>query len=164
MQNGSLGIIYNKRGEILLVQRKDVPVWVLPGGGIEKEESPEMACIREVFEETGIKISAPTFVALYTPVNFLSAKTFLFQTTVSDQTIVLDHKEASLAEFFPLQKLPRSLFFLHKTFIDEVQNCAQLPYKRTLHEVTYAKALKYAVCHPLQTVRYLLTRTKNMFR
>jgi 8-oxo-dGTP diphosphatase len=34
------------------VQRGDI-VWNFPGGGIEENETPEEACIREVKEETG---------------------------------------------------------------------------------------------------------------
>jgi ADP-ribose pyrophosphatase YjhB (NUDIX family) len=34
------------------VQRGDI-VWNFPGGGIERDETPETACIREVKEETG---------------------------------------------------------------------------------------------------------------
>ncbi|GBG08245.1 DNA mismatch repair protein MutT [Paenibacillus agaridevorans] len=37
------------------VQRGDI-VWNFPGGGIEINETPEMACIREVKEETGIEV------------------------------------------------------------------------------------------------------------
>ena len=31
---------------ILLIQRRDVPVWVLPGGGIEPNETAEEAIVR----------------------------------------------------------------------------------------------------------------------
>ena len=36
--------------------RKFPNAWVLPGGHIEPEESMERSVIREVYEETGIKI------------------------------------------------------------------------------------------------------------
>jgi 8-oxo-dGTP diphosphatase len=37
------------------VQRGDI-VWNFPGGGIEQDETPEMACVREVKEETGFDV------------------------------------------------------------------------------------------------------------
>lgn len=47
-----------KNGRVLLIHRikGDKEYWVLPGGGIESEESPEQACHREVKEETGLDI------------------------------------------------------------------------------------------------------------
>ena len=37
------------------VERGDI-VWNYPGGNIEKNETPEQACIREVKEETGYDV------------------------------------------------------------------------------------------------------------
>ena len=45
---------YNKK--ILLVKHKKFNKWVQPGGHIEEDETPEEAAVREVFEETGLRI------------------------------------------------------------------------------------------------------------
>lgn len=46
---------YTKK--LLLVKHHLFNKWLQPGGHIEDDETPEEAAIREVFEETGIKIS-----------------------------------------------------------------------------------------------------------
>ncbi len=55
----SCGIV-NKDDKILMVKRckkeKDL-LWVFPGGKIEDGETSEQACVREVFEETGVNVS-----------------------------------------------------------------------------------------------------------
>ena len=47
------GIIINEKNEILVVYYKNSDVYMLPGGGIEENESVIDAAIREVKEETG---------------------------------------------------------------------------------------------------------------
>ena len=42
--------------KILLVKHKKYGKWVQPGGHIEHNEFPEEAAVREVFEETGLRI------------------------------------------------------------------------------------------------------------
>lgn len=58
-------MVLNKKGEVLLTQRHDLRTWVFPGGMIAKNESPEKAAIREVEEETGIRIKIIRLVAVY---------------------------------------------------------------------------------------------------
>jgi 8-oxo-dGTP diphosphatase len=41
-------------GRVLLVDPVYKPVWDLPGGAVEKEESPQAACRREIAEELGL--------------------------------------------------------------------------------------------------------------
>lgn len=42
--------------KILLVYHNEFERWVQPGGHIEKNETPEETALREVWEETGVKI------------------------------------------------------------------------------------------------------------
>lgn len=50
---GAFVIVLNENQQILLVKRKDVPLWDLPGGRVDPEETAEEAAVREVLEETG---------------------------------------------------------------------------------------------------------------
>jgi 8-oxo-dGTP pyrophosphatase MutT (NUDIX family) len=47
-------VVWNPRGEAAFVETEWSDGWVLPGGGIEKGETPAEAARREVREETGI--------------------------------------------------------------------------------------------------------------
>ncbi len=52
-----------KDSKVLLMHRKKKgeEYWVLPGGGIEENETAEEAVIREVWEETGLKVLQAKF-------------------------------------------------------------------------------------------------------
>ena len=52
-------------GKILLMKRRDVEVWSLPGGAIEADETVAQAAVREVLEETGIDIALTRLVGIY---------------------------------------------------------------------------------------------------
>lgn len=51
-RSGSRAIII-RDGKLLLSHETNSGWWLIPGGGLEAGETPEMACIREVEEETG---------------------------------------------------------------------------------------------------------------
>ena len=59
MKDVACGIV-NKDNKVLMVKRAKKEgdlLWVFPGGKIEDGETSEQACIREVFEETGLNVS-----------------------------------------------------------------------------------------------------------
>ena len=49
-------VVNPENNKLLLVKHHLYDKWVQPGGHIEENETPEEAAMREVFEETGIKI------------------------------------------------------------------------------------------------------------
>ena len=55
-------IFINKKKEILLLLRDDIPtipypnMWDLPGGHVEEDETPEACIVREMKEEMGLDI------------------------------------------------------------------------------------------------------------
>jgi 8-oxo-dGTP diphosphatase len=62
VKKNAIAVIVDKDNKFLLLKRSDEPKqwmpskWALVGGGVEKDESPEEACKREVKEETGLEI------------------------------------------------------------------------------------------------------------
>ena len=64
---GASSIIFDEsRGRILLTKRTDNGRWCLPGGGMDPGESVEEACIREAYEETGLRVKVSRLVGVYT--------------------------------------------------------------------------------------------------
>jgi 8-oxo-dGTP pyrophosphatase MutT (NUDIX family) len=46
-------VLFSCAGQFLLLQRVDNGLWALPGGKLEKDETPLQALLRELHEETG---------------------------------------------------------------------------------------------------------------
>ena len=60
------GCVFDKDGKVLLQCRGDSNKWGFPGGAIEIGETPEMAVIREVKEETGLDVKVSDLIGIYT--------------------------------------------------------------------------------------------------
>lgn len=59
------GIVHDSNGRLLLVRRLNAPgegLWSIPGGRVEANETDEAAVTREVFEETGLSVTAGRLV------------------------------------------------------------------------------------------------------
>ncbi len=58
--------VRDERGRLLLIHKLDNDFWALPGGAMELGESVADAAVREVAEETGIKVEIAGLVGIYT--------------------------------------------------------------------------------------------------
>jgi len=59
-------VVRDDAGRILLIHKTDNDLWALPGGGHDIGESVGETVVREVEEETGIKVEVETVTGLYT--------------------------------------------------------------------------------------------------
>ncbi len=153
-----IGIVLDpSHAQVLLIKRRDVSIWVLPGGGVEAHETPENAVVREVYEETGLKVVLQRQVALYTPINRLASDTYVFDCQpISGELATGD--ETQQVGFFPLTALPKPLFFLHREWLADAQQHHPEVIFKALTQVTYWKLFKYLCLHPVQVVRFMLSR------
>jgi len=69
---GCSAVIFNAdRTKALLTRRTDNGLWCIPGGGMESGESAAEACIREVWEETGLHVEVKRLIGVYSNPNQL---------------------------------------------------------------------------------------------
>jgi 8-oxo-dGTP diphosphatase len=120
--------VVNEDGEILLVRgvigHHD---WSLPGGGIEKIETPLQAAIRECQEETGIVLDPEraqplVFVQKHT-IPKIGYDAHLFYATANKQALptkLYNPIEIIELGWFPLDTLPSPLSGLAKIAIDQL--------------------------------------------
>src|SRR6516162_11557560 len=67
--------LFDSRGNILLLRRKDNEKWTLPGGTLDFGESLTDCAIREVREETALQIRITGLIGTYTDPHILIAYT-----------------------------------------------------------------------------------------
>ncbi len=152
------GIVFSKdRKEIVLVQRRDLPVWVLPGGGLDVGETPEEGVIREVEEETGLQVAIVRKIAEYLPVNKMTQRTHFFECCAIGG-MLSTNPEAKKVAFFPLENLPSRLAPPFSGWIaDALANHKTVLVKPT-EGVNYWVLVKLLIQHPFLVVRYFLTK------
>lgn len=109
-------IICNEEGKFLLARRTNEPLkgqWWPIGGRILAKESARKACIRKVFEETGIDVYDLQYIGFYEDVfdknsfdlsNSYHTISLVFQTKIfGEQSIFLDSQHSEWSWF---DKLP----------------------------------------------------------
>ncbi|HRD56350.1 MAG TPA: NUDIX hydrolase [Parachlamydiaceae bacterium] len=159
MKSAAITIVFNeKKNEVLLIKRKDIPVFVLPGGGIEAFETAEDAAVREALEETGLTVKLIRKTGEYTPINKLSAETHVFEASILSGKLTTG-EETREVQFFPLNNLPKPFFIIHQDFLnDALKN--ETVVKKPLSQVTYFNLFLNLFKHPILILYALKARFK----
>ena len=101
MPRGSAVVIFDEEGRLLILLRPKTVrwgagKWALPGGHIEEGEQPIDAAIREVREETTLKISNPKQFHISD-----NGEVVYFVTRVTDTAVTIDFEHDDFAWVYP---------------------------------------------------------------
>lgn len=99
---GSGAFLFNSQHELLLVKPNYKEGWILPGDSVEENESPYVACIREVEEEVGLKLQKFRLICVdYVKNSEGENLQFIFDGGVLEQDVISQIKvqESELLDF-----------------------------------------------------------------
>lgn len=115
--SASIALFRKLKGiEVLIVQRKNPPeakAWALPGGHIEDKEAILIGALRELKEETGVKLRTLVKIGKY-------KKNYVFAAVISSNTFVKAGSDASKAKWVSIANLPELAFHDDKVIYDAV--------------------------------------------
>lgn len=118
---------------VLLIERGFEPFkgrWAFPSGFMNMDETAEQCAIRELEEETGLKVSSIRQIGAYSKVDRDPRGrtiTVAYLALVDAPIAVTGQDDAAKARWFPIDALP-PLAFDH----DDIMNDAKALYKRML--------------------------------
>ncbi|HET8884668.1 MAG TPA: NUDIX hydrolase [Candidatus Saccharimonadales bacterium] len=119
-------LVWNENNELLLVRNwGGKQHWGLPGGGVEKNESPVAAAKRELYEEVGVSLPLDDF-------HYVTTLHYKYEAPIYTLTIQSDmvpdkaHNpwEITALEWFSPSDLPANLSPLVPLALEELSNSA----------------------------------------
>ena len=126
-------VVITKEAEpkVLLIQRGADPYkgcWAFPGGFMNMDETTEQCAIRELEEETGLKVSTVRQIGAYSKVDRDPrgrTVTVAYLAIIDAPIAVKGQDDAAKAEWFPLSALPE-LAFDHADIMADASNSFHL--------------------------------------
>ncbi len=122
------GCIFNEAGEVLLQRRGDSSRWGFPGGAIELGETPEMAAIREVREETGLDVEITGLIGVYTDPDMrypngdcAHSICIAYAMKVAGGMLHSDGHETLELQYFPLDRVPPLFCQQHEELLSDLK-------------------------------------------
>ncbi len=117
--------------KVLLIQRGADPfkgAWAFPGGFMNMDETTEDCAIRELEEETGLKVTAVDQIGAYSKVDRDPRGrtiTVAYLAIIDSPEKVIGQDDAAKAEWFPITELPHLAFDHYDIMQDAVRTYAK---------------------------------------
>ena len=121
-----VAITNEEEPKVLLIQRGYEPYkgcWAFPGGFMEMNETIEECAIRELQEETGLRLDTMVQVGAYSKVDRDPRGrtiTIAYLAIVDEQLSVIAQDDAAMAEWFSINNLPTLAFDHNEIMTDAI--------------------------------------------
>ena len=119
-------ITKEENAKVLLIQRGNEPdkgTWAFPGGFMNMDETTEQCAIRELEEETGLKVKDVHQIGAYSKVDRDPRGrtiTVAYLAIIDKPISVVGQDDAAKAEWWPITALPQLAFDHDEIMADEI--------------------------------------------
>ena len=122
------GCVFDTDGKVLLQRRGDSKKWGFPGGAIEIGETPEMAAVREVKEETGLDVRVSGLIGIYTDSDMeytngdqAHSICIVYELEMTGGQLKCDNFETIELQYFDLDEIPELFCKQHEEIKNDLQ-------------------------------------------
>ena len=122
------GCIFDDEGRVLLQRRGDSGKWGFPGGAVELGETPEMAAVRELKEETGLDVEVKHLIGVFTECDMkypngdeAQCICIVYELEAVGGRLQCDGEETIQLSYFPLDRVPPLFCRQHEEILEKLR-------------------------------------------
>ena len=120
--------------QVLLVQRDNPRFWELPGGSMAPGETVEQAVVREVQEETGVRVEIVELLGWYERTGFRAHCSPVYVCRPYSSQPQPQDDDTRQVQYFPLHALPRGLCPWYRVILErDLLSPQPRPLRHTQH-------------------------------